>query len=101
MSFPQQYSGFSGGPKLHLLEWAAPHVVRVAFNRAPVNALSTALWKEMQQIFEHLGKDGDVRAVVFNGEGRCFTAGLDCEHAIACGIDKASADLSVLSNDDQ
>ena len=75
-SYPQPYTTF-GTPQCHLLEWAAPNVVRVAFNRKPVNALSTQLWKEMQKIFEHLHADRDVRAVVLNGEGKCFTAGLD------------------------
>lgn len=32
----------------------------------------------MHQIFDHIRRDGDVRVVVLSGDGRCFTAGLDC-----------------------
>ena len=78
MSFPQPYTGLQD-IEFHLVQWEAPATLRVSFNRKPVNALSTPLWKETHRIFDHIRHDGDVRAVLLSGEGRCFSAGLDRE----------------------
>ena len=37
----------------------------------------TSNWLEMRRVFKHIPTDGDIRAVVLYGKGRCFTAGLD------------------------
>lgn len=75
-SFPQPFTGLEAS--LHLLEWVAPDVLHVSFNRPPVNALVESLWRETQRIFDHIRRNSDVRAVVLSGQKRCFTAGLDC-----------------------
>ena len=36
------------------------------------------MWQELAAIFRHIQTDPEVGAVVLSGEGRCFTAGLDC-----------------------
>ncbi|KAK0523531.1 hypothetical protein OC835_006228 [Tilletia horrida] len=62
MTFPQPYKKLE--TKYHLVQFEAEGVLRISFNRPPVNAWSDA-------------DDSDVAAVVLSGEGRCFTAGLD------------------------
>ncbi|KDN52794.1 ClpP/crotonase [Tilletiaria anomala UBC 951] len=94
MSFPQPYVPLASSVAHHLVQWEVPHVVRVSFHRKPVNALSEALWRETQRIFDHLHSDGDVRAVVLSGEGRCFTAGLDLFDANLGEIMEAGSDVA-------
>ncbi|WFD41449.1 hypothetical protein MPSI1_000076 [Malassezia psittaci] len=76
MSYPAVYKNLSG-VEYFSLEWLAPNVLGVAINRPPVNAFHVAMWKEMQRIFRQIKLDGEIRAVVLHGNGRCFTAGLD------------------------
>jgi enoyl-CoA hydratase len=52
-------------------------VALVKFNRPPVNALNTALVKELYDVVEQLDRDAEVRAVVLTGEGKAFVAGAD------------------------
>ena len=54
------------------------HVASVAFNRPEkANSLHRAAWKEMQQIFEDLDDNPEVRCIVLSGEGKHFCAGID------------------------
>ncbi len=54
------------------------HVAHVAFNRPEKsNALHRASWVEMQDVFESIDKNPDVRCVILSGEGRNFCAGID------------------------
>lgn len=73
--FTMPYQGLE--PKYFKVSWLAEHVLGVGIQRPPVNAFDTATWTEMHAIFSRIRVDGDVRAVVLYGEGRCFTAGLD------------------------
>lgn len=77
MSYPAPYRAYAQ-PEFFALEWLAEGVLGVAFNRPPVNAFHVAKWTELHRIFDHIRGDGDVRVVVLYGNGRCFTAGLDC-----------------------
>lgn len=76
MAYPTAYPAFAQA-EFFAVQWLAPNVLGVAFNRAPVNAFHVAMWIEMHRIFAHIKLDGDVRAVVLYGHGKCFTAGLD------------------------
>ncbi|MGE0740511.1 MAG: enoyl-CoA hydratase [Hyphomonadaceae bacterium] len=53
-------------------------VAIVTLNRPEaMNALSLALRAEIARVFKELNEDESVRAIVFTGAGRAFTAGLD------------------------
>jgi enoyl-CoA hydratase/carnithine racemase len=54
------------------------HVAYVALNRpTALNALSTALRRDLKQFFTDIQADHDVRLVVITGAGRAFCAGAD------------------------
>lgn len=54
------------------------HVVVVTLNRPPVNAVTGATLAEITSTFDGLGRDRDIRAIVFTATGqRAFMAGLD------------------------
>ncbi len=46
-------------------------------NPKTLNALNTAVLKELEQVFDDLRNDKEVRAVILTGEGRAFVAGAD------------------------
>jgi enoyl-CoA hydratase/carnithine racemase len=53
-------------------------VAIVTLNRPEVrNAVNLAMWRELAAIFDALGRDGDVRAVVLTGAGKDFSVGAD------------------------
>ena len=53
-------------------------VAIVTLDRPPVNALTLALYSEIADLFEKLGKELDVHCAIFTGAGnRAFCAGLD------------------------
>ncbi|MFL6704438.1 MAG: enoyl-CoA hydratase-related protein [Paraburkholderia graminis] len=55
-------------------------VAIVTLDRPPVNALTLALYAEIADLFEGLGKEMDVHCAVFTGAGRrAFCAGLDLD----------------------
>ena len=41
------------------------------------NAVSLAMWRELRAVFDALGRDRDVRAVVLTGAGKDFSVGAD------------------------
>ena len=50
----------------------------VSLNRPDVrNAVSLAMWRELRAVFDALGRDRDVRAVVLTGAGKDFGVGAD------------------------
>ncbi|RST76299.1 enoyl-CoA hydratase [Siminovitchia acidinfaciens] len=49
----------------------------IKMERPPANALSTEVIKELEQLFDELSNDKDVRAILLYGEGRFFSAGAD------------------------
>lgn len=54
------------------------HVAQVWLDRASVhNAMGTAFFAQLPQVFDELGADPAVRAVVLGARGRHFTVGLD------------------------
>jgi enoyl-CoA hydratase/carnithine racemase len=53
-------------------------VATVTLNRpAQRNSITYAMWKDLARVFDDLGKDRDVRAVVLAGAGSDFTTGAD------------------------
>lgn len=62
----------------HFLVNVENHVAHVSFNRPDkANALVLEAWEEMQEIFEAIDQNIDVRVVVLTGEGKHFCAGID------------------------
>ncbi|KAE8259953.1 hypothetical protein A4X13_0g677 [Tilletia indica] len=74
-SFPQSYKKLA--TEFHLVQFESEGVLRVSFNRPPVNAWHDPMWRELHVLFDTISTDGDVAVVVLSGEGRAFTAGLD------------------------
>ncbi|MFQ5521858.1 MAG: enoyl-CoA hydratase-related protein, partial [Candidatus Methylomirabilia bacterium] len=68
-------------------------IATVTFNRPAMrNAISLAMWREIAQVAEGLGKDDSVRAVVFRGAGaEAFASGADISEFKEVRKDKASA----------
>jgi enoyl-CoA hydratase len=62
----------------------ADKIATVAIDRPPVNALSLALYRQIAETFEDLGKRTDVHCAVFTGRGdKAFCAGLDLREFLA------------------
>ena len=62
----------------------AGKVVTVTIDRPPVNALTIALYGQIADAFEELGKRRDVHCAIFTGGGtRAFCAGLDLREFLA------------------
>lgn len=60
------------------LEEAGPQVVRVVLHRPERrNAISTAMVRELEDLFSALGRRDDLRAVIVTGAGTAFCAGAD------------------------
>jgi enoyl-CoA hydratase len=52
-------------------------VAIVTLKHPPANAMSLELTEEIAAVFERLGRDSSLRALVLSGQGNCFCAGLD------------------------
>lgn len=55
----------------------ADHVATVTISAPPVNAQDAAFRQEIVRIFDILGAEVDVRAIILTAEGRAFSAGAD------------------------
>ncbi|USK62098.1 enoyl-CoA hydratase [Peribacillus asahii] len=53
------------------------HVAFITINRAPANALSTGMIKEISEVLDELSQNEEVRVILLHGEGRFFSAGAD------------------------
>ncbi len=54
------------------------HIATVTINNPKtLNALNTAVLKDLEQVFDDLKADKNVRVVILTGEGRAFVAGAD------------------------
>ncbi len=65
-------------PEDLLVDRSNPAVAVVTINRPKRrNAMTLAMWHEIGRIFDRLGADRDVRAVILTGAGNGFCAGAD------------------------
>ena len=65
-------------------------VVVITLNRPDaMNSFNTALRADVVDSFERARDDDSVRAIIFTGEGRCFSAGAD----LKAGIDRDVAEI--------
>ncbi len=61
---------------------SAGGVARIILNRPPVNVLNIEMMSEINSALETAAADAGVKVVVFRGEGKCFSAGVDVgEHS--------------------
>jgi len=71
-----------------------PAVVRVIFDRAErKNALTLAMWRALGDLFEALGREPEIRAVILTGAGGVFCAGADISEFGAARSDAASGEI--------
>ncbi|AIC95227.1 enoyl-CoA hydratase [Shouchella lehensis] len=61
----------------HVMWQVEEGVAIVTLTRPPANALSRGVMAELNEVFENVYKDNEIKAVVFHGEGRFFAAGAD------------------------
>jgi enoyl-CoA hydratase len=64
-------------------------IAEVVLNHPPVNALDSAGWAQLAEVFTSLGRDDAVRVIVVAAEGRGFCAGVD--------IKELAADRSIIT----
>ena len=70
------------------------HVAYVTIQRAPANALSSSLIKEISQLFDELETNEMVRVVLLHGDGRFFSAGADIKEFTTVSSGEAFTALS-------
>jgi cyclohexa-1,5-dienecarbonyl-CoA hydratase len=49
----------------------------ITLNRPPVNVLNIAMMEEINKALDGFQEDKDLKAVLFNAKGKCFSAGVD------------------------
>ncbi|MGY4290196.1 hypothetical protein ACVWXO_009462 [Bradyrhizobium sp. LM2.7] len=59
------------------------HVATVTITAPPVNAQDRRFREECIRVFDVLGADADVRAIVLTGDGKAFSAGADLSERAA------------------
>ncbi|MGD6841098.1 enoyl-CoA hydratase [Bacillus infantis] len=63
---------------MEYLTWSHQDMVaEIAISRAPANALSSGLLKELSGVLDEIEETHEVRVVLIRGEGRFFSAGAD------------------------
>ena len=62
------------------------HIATVRLNRPDkANAMSATMWQEIRQAFQWVDVTPEARVAVLQGEGRCFTAGIDLQMMMGLG----------------
>lgn len=75
-----------------LVEQPRPFVFHVQMNRPDkMNALNVPMWRDIRHCFDTLSDDGDCRAIVFSGNGKIFSSGLDLSMLTDMAGDMAAA----------
>ncbi|KZM28535.1 uncharacterized protein EKO05_0005989 [Ascochyta rabiei] len=68
------------------VSFPAEHVAHVEINRPEkLNAFKEVMWHNLSALFKKLSTDPNIRAIVYSGAGRAFTAGLDVQAASSGG----------------
>jgi enoyl-CoA hydratase len=62
------------------------HIATVRLNRPDkANAMSATMWQEIRKAFQWVDVTPEARVAVLQGEGRCFTAGIDLQMMMGLG----------------
>src|SRR5262245_4155688 len=68
---------------------SADGIATVTLNRPPVNALTTAMYEEIAQVFEKLGHGMDVHCAILTATGtKAFCAGKDLHEFLATTVEE-------------
>jgi len=70
----------------------------ISWNRPPVNALNTQVYKEIVEVFQDINQRADIGVVVLSGEGRGFCGGTDMQDILGQKRHNHNFYQSVLSN---
>ncbi|WP_077214180.1 enoyl-CoA hydratase [Bacillus dakarensis] len=63
---------------MEYLKWSYKDMIAaITIDRAPANALSSGLIKELNTVLNEIESNQDIRVVLIHGEGRFFSAGAD------------------------
>ena len=91
----------SHGPEFEHLDYRVEEGVAVITIRRPevLNALSTALLRELAEVPELVAEDSSVRAVIFTGEGKAFVAGADIPEIAGLSDVFVAREFSLLGQD--
>ncbi len=65
-----------------LLEQAGPVATLTLSRPAALNALTWAMYQQMEAHLEHLAADDSIRAIIIRGEGKAFAAGTDIQQFV-------------------
>lgn len=75
---------------------SADGIAVVTLNRPPVNALTTAMYEEIAQLFEKLGHGMDVHCAILTATGtKAFCAGKDLHEFLATTVEEDPAKAAV------
>ncbi len=91
----------SHGPEFEHLDYRVEEGVAVITIRRPevLNALSTALLRELAEVPELVAEDLEARAVIFTGEGKAFVAGADIPEIAGLSDVFVAREFSLLGQD--
>ncbi|MCM3619376.1 enoyl-CoA hydratase [Sutcliffiella horikoshii] len=71
----------------------------ITINKAPANALSSVVLKELSSLMDDLEKHEEVRVVLLHGEGRFFSAGADIKEFTTVETGEEFAQLAKFGQD--
>jgi enoyl-CoA hydratase len=74
----------------------ADYVATISLNNPPANVLARKVLLELQNVFQSLKDDSEVRVVLLKGEGRFFSAGADIKEFTIMGEDTSFDEITVL-----
>ncbi|MFC7371314.1 enoyl-CoA hydratase [Fictibacillus iocasae] len=83
----------------YLLLEKKERIAVITLNRAPANALSSGLIKELGEAFDSIESDAEVKAVLIHGEGRFFSAGADIKEFTTVKDEEGFAELGKYGQD--
>jgi enoyl-CoA hydratase len=64
------------------------HIATIRLNRPDkANAMNLAMWHEIRRAFEWADTTPEVRVAILEGEGKCFTAGIDLQMMMGLAAD--------------
>ncbi|QFT90115.1 putative enoyl-CoA hydratase [Bacillus sp. THAF10] len=85
---------------MEYLQWnVEDKIATITLNKAPANALSSVVLKELTLLLDDLKNQEDVRVVVLHGEGRFFSAGADIKEFTTVETGEAFTELAKFGQD--
>lgn len=64
------------------------HIATIRLNRPDkANAMNLAMWHDIRRAFEWADATPEIRVAILEGEGKCFTAGIDLQMMMGLAAD--------------